>query len=112
MENNYRDEYGTNDHSIYYYDFHELDEYNNDHSFYESAHNIDSEYDSNNNYEYIEPEDTDYDSGNDSDPENYIKSLYESDVDLVLDDLDLVTDDSDSEVELDEGIQEDLNDNE
>ena len=29
-------------------------------------------------------EDTDYNWGDDSDLENYIKSLYESDVDLVL----------------------------
>ena len=71
----------------------------------------DNNYDSDNVYigsDYKESEDIDYDSGNDSDPENY--NLYESDdLDLVLDDLDLVTD---SEEEPDEGIQEDLNDNE
>ena len=58
-----RDEYDDNDFSIYYYDFQELNKYNNDHSFYELAHDLDSVYDSDDSYEYIGPEDTDYDSG-------------------------------------------------
>ena len=75
-------------------------DYNNNPEEY----NLEDLYD----FEFYEPPDPDYESddfGNDSDPKNYFNNLYRSRSDYNPDEF---ISDPDSETEPDEGIQEDL----